>query len=171
MHYTIRQLHPDDAASLRSIRLEALQTYPLNYTATYESESQHPVAWFATLLEQERVFGAYTTEGELFATACLTPDTRPRNEHKALLRMVYVQPAYQRFGVARALLQQVMAYAALHFEQVLLSVEAGNQRAIDLYASLGFTIYGREPRASKLLDETYLDDILMIAFVKDIHHA
>ena len=165
--YTIRKLEISDAEALRAIRLEALRLYPDNYTAIYAAEAVHNVAWFAELLSREAIFGAYDSQGNLCATACLTPDMRPRNEHKAVLRMVYVQPRMQGQGLAKKVLLGALEYARVHFEQVLLSVESRNSGAIRLYESLGFTMYGHEPQASKLLDGSYLDDILMIAFMKD----
>jgi ribosomal protein S18 acetylase RimI-like enzyme len=169
MNHTIRQLRASDAAELRAIRLEALQTYPLNYTGTYAAEAQHDVAWFAEMLKTELVFGAWDENGTLFATACLSPDTRPRNEHKATLRMVYVRPSHQGGGVARALLRETLRYGARHFEQIILSVEAENHRAIWLYESLGFIIYGHEPRASKIAETHYLDDLLMVMFTEELN--
>jgi ribosomal protein S18 acetylase RimI-like enzyme len=164
MTYTVRQLTPTDAGNLRAIRLEALTVYPENYTATYATECQHDTAWFADLLTRETVFGAFDEEERLFATACLTPHTWDRNQHKATLRMVYVCAAWQGKGVARALIKAVLNYALTRFEQVLLSVESTNASAIHLYESLGFKTYGCEPHATKMPDGRYLDDVLMVAF-------
>ena len=94
--YIFKKLEAVDAPALRFIRLEALKHYPNNYTATYECEVAHDEKWFADLVKREWVFGAFNGRGDLCATACLTPDLRPRNQHKALLRMVYVAPAFQR---------------------------------------------------------------------------
>jgi L-amino acid N-acyltransferase YncA len=165
MTYTIRHLTPDDAGCLRAIRLEALTLYPENYTATYKTECQHDTAWFAALLEREAVFGAYDVQGRLFATACLTPHTWDRNQHKATLRMVYVCASEQKKGVAKAIIKAVMEYAATRFEQVLLSVESTNAAAIRLYEAFGFQTYGCEQHATKMPDGRYLDDVLMVAFL------
>ncbi len=161
----IRQLKTSDAAALREIRLEALSLYPHHYTATYESEAGHDVEWFKALLAWEEVFAAYDATGNICATACLTPDLRPRNEHKALLRMVYVQPDKQGQGLAKSVLSATLDYAKGRYEQILLSVESSNSGAIRLYESFGFTVYGNEPHATKLLDGGYLDDVWMILFL------
>lgn len=163
--YTFRKLIASDAELLRTIRLEALKHYPDNYTSTFEIEVAYDISCFVALLEKEWVFGAFNTAGELCATACLTPDIRARNQHKAMLRMVYVQPSSQGRGLAKSFLSYVIEFAKGKVEQVLLSVESSNDKAIRLYESLGFSIYGKEAHASKLLDGGYLDDILMVAFI------
>lgn len=162
--YTIRRLQETDAESLRAARLDSLKRYPLNYTGTYDDEARHDAAWFAAQTQSSLIFGVLTEGGELVGTACLSPDVRPRNEHKATLRMVYIAPAHQGRGLSRRLLEVTLAEGAHHFEQAVLSVEASNTPAVKLYLSLGFVEYGREPHASKLPDGSYLDDILMVKF-------
>lgn len=48
------------------------------------------------------------------------------------------------------------------YEQAELTVVGGNERAIHLYESFGFTEYGRLKNANKYDDGTYADDILMV---------
>jgi RimJ/RimL family protein N-acetyltransferase len=50
--------------------------------------------------------------------------------------------------------------------QVHLSVNADNPRALALYESLGFTAYGREPRALRV-KEAFFDEILMALALDD----
>ncbi len=50
-------------------------------------------------------------------------------------------------------------------EQVHLAVVATNAAAVTLYRSLGFTVYGRDPRALKLGDR-YVDEELMVRRVR-----
>lgn len=48
------------------------------------------------------------------------------------------------------------------FEQVELGVFSDNERAQGLYRKYGFKEYGRTPRAFKLKDGTYRDEIIMV---------
>jgi RimJ/RimL family protein N-acetyltransferase len=48
------------------------------------------------------------------------------------------------------------------FEQVELGVFSDNERAQGLYGKYGFKEYGRTPRAFKLKDGTYRDEIIMV---------
>lgn len=48
------------------------------------------------------------------------------------------------------------------FEQIELSVFEDNARAIHLYEKLGFQRFGIQPRAYKLKDGSYRDEIIMV---------
>ena len=52
----------------------------------------------------------------------------------------------------------------LRFEQLELGVFSDNARAIHLYESCGFHAWGTQPRAFKLKDGTYRDEIMMVRF-------
>ncbi len=53
----------------------------------------------------------------------------------------------------------------MDFEQIELGVYADNERAIALYKKTGFAEYGRIPRAFRLKDGTYIDEITMVRFL------
>jgi ribosomal protein S18 acetylase RimI-like enzyme len=76
---------------------------------------------------------------------------------------VYVTPEYRRRGVARALMESLIARARRDpsLEQILLAVTTANDAASGLYRSLGFTTYGTEPRARRI-GSTYIDERMMI---------
>ena len=48
------------------------------------------------------------------------------------------------------------------FEQLELEVYSDNSRAIHLYEKFGFERYGIQPRAFKLKDGSYRDEIIMV---------
>lgn len=76
---------------------------------------------------------------------------------------MYVKPDRRRKGVAQVLLSEIVerANAIPGVEQILLSVAAERIAAKKLYQSLGFEVYGREPRTLKI-DARYVDEDLMI---------
>ena len=73
---------------------------------------------------------------------------------------MYVRSEARGTGLARALVQQVIAHARTLVEEVRLTVEASNVAARRLYGAVGFTEYGLERRALKVGRE-YYDDVLM----------
>ncbi len=160
----ISRLDAGHAPLLRTLRLEALRNYPEYFTGTYAEESQYDDAYFANIIGRDEVYGVWNGEA-LISSAALQPDVRPHNEHKAILWMMYVQSTCQGQGAGQRLLEHIIDDAAQRYEQILLSVESGNQSAVRLYQRLGFTQYGYEPRTAKLPDGRYLDDILMIRFL------
>ena len=73
---------------------------------------------------------------------------------------------YQKFcglGLGRVMMETAIAAAKEKgFEQMELQVVEGNNRAIHLYESLGFTRFGLRPNAMKYKDGTYANEILMV---------
>lgn len=59
------------------------------------------------------------------------------------LHNIAVDPAYQRNGFGRLLLEDVLAYAEKHHYTVYLEVRVSNQAAIALYERVGFDTVGR----------------------------
>ncbi len=156
----IRRLTPEDAARFRAVRLRALQEFPENYASSYEEESTQPEAFHRDVLEQHYVLGAF--EGDTLIGTVVMRRYGFRNfHHKATLSAVYVQPSHQGRGIGKQLVEAVLAHAKTQVEQIILAVGANNPPGVRFYESLGFTIYGHEPRAMKRHGQ-YFDDIWMI---------
>ncbi len=155
----LRRLGPGDADAFRELRLLALQTAPGSFGATWEDESTRPPSAFAARLEGSVVLAA-ESGGGLLACAGLRRDEGPRERHKAFVWGVFVRPEARGHGLAGSLLRALLRAAPDGVEQVRLSVSAGNAPARALYARLGFTPYGLEPRALKTPDG-YIDEVLM----------
>ncbi len=73
---------------------------------------------------------------------------------------MYVRPDARGAGVARRLVEAVIAYARVRVELIQLSVVEGNEQARRLYARLGFVEYGIEKNSLKY-GGRYYDEILM----------
>jgi RimJ/RimL family protein N-acetyltransferase len=73
---------------------------------------------------------------------------------------MYVRPEARGAGVARRLVEAVIAYARARVELIQLSVVVGNEPARRLYARLGFVEYGIEKNSLKYRGR-YYDEILM----------
>ncbi|HLU04529.1 MAG TPA: GNAT family N-acetyltransferase [Advenella sp.] len=155
-------LDANDAAAFRRFRLAALQSAPQAFGSSHAAESAQPLAFFQERLRTGKVWAA-RAGNTIVGTAGLTPCSGVRERHKGFLWGVFVASHLRGQGIAKALLEQLLAYADQHYEQVILSATAVNLRALTLYQQAGFEIYGKEPRSLK--DETgYSDEFLMVRF-------
>ncbi|MDO5436071.1 MAG: GNAT family N-acetyltransferase [Clostridia bacterium] len=87
-----------------------------------------------------------------------------RNAHRADIGIaLYLD--YTGMGIGKKLFSLILdTIEKCGFESAELTVVEGNDRAIHMYRSFGFTETGRIPKANKYDDGTYADNILMIRF-------
>ena len=160
----IRQLTPGDAALYRSIRLEGLKESPEAFGSTFDAEFTKPLAWFFDRLGSSVVFGAIRDanllDAKILGVAAFAVRDGEKEAHKGLLWGMYVRPDARGAGVARRLVEAVIAYARPRVELIQLSVVVGNEQARRLYARLGFVEYGIEKNSLKFRG-IYFDEILM----------
>jgi len=117
----------------------------------------------AAILAQpdQAVFGAFA-EDRLVGLLGLRRAERRKQRHKAMIWGVYVAPAGRGAGLGRALFEAALAEARRWegLEKVELSVSADAPEALGLYESVGFRVWGREPRSlcdgGRCADEIYL---------------
>lgn len=160
-----RYLTADDAGEWLRLRLEALQGDPEAFSASFEE--YQPLS-----LEEVRkrlgfdakdafVVGAFEN-GRLQGCAGFYRDKGLKSRHKGRVWGVYVTPDRRGSGVGTKIMKMLLERGATldRVQQILLSVTATQAAAIRLYRSLGFTSYGREPRALKVgqrfVDEDYM---------------
>ena len=86
-----------------------------------------------------------------------------KDRHKGYVVSMYVLPEKRGYGMGKALMQELIAQAKqlAGLEQLQLAVVTTNRAACLLYRSLGFEVYGTEPRALKM-GEHYWDEDLMV---------
>lgn len=86
-----------------------------------------------------------------------------KGQHKGYIISMYTAPEQRGRGVGKALVAEaiVQARAIPGIEQLHLAVVTTNTAARQLYQSLGFEVYGLEPRALKQ-GEQYWDEELMV---------
>lgn len=89
-----------------------------------------------------------------------------RNAHRADIGIaLYLD--YTGMGIGKKLFSLVLeTIEQCGFESAELTVIEGNDRAIHMYQSFGFTETGRIPRANKYDDGTYADSIFMVKALK-----
>ena len=162
---TIRRLVPSDAAAYQQLRLMALAESPTAFGSSVEAESGLPLSLIASQMETHsgrQRFGAFDGE-RLVGLVGVGRESALKTRHKGYIGGVYVRPDQRGKGLGRQLMQAALAGAATMegVRQLSLNVTANNTSAIALYASLGFTAYGREPNAL-LVDQVMYDNVLMV---------
>lgn len=157
--HPVRRLGNMDVADYRAIRLATLEIEPAFFGSLHADEMKRPIEDFARAIADAAVLGAYL-DSRLVGVVRLQGKTGAKERHKASLHGFFVRPEHRGKGVGSALMNTAIEIARASFEQVLLSVVAGNSNAIKMYERVGFRRYGVEPRARKY-DGRYADMVLM----------
>ena len=160
MRFDLQILGPEDASAFRALRLEALERHPCAFAAAYDEESGQSAADVAERLVRQAVFGGFV-DGALVGVAGFATPALAKKMHKGVLWGVYVCACRRGHGLGRALVAQVIGYARGRVAQLHATVVAANPVACALYRDLGFVTYGVEPRALKV-GERYFDQELMV---------
>jgi ribosomal protein S18 acetylase RimI-like enzyme len=160
----IRVLEPADWEAYRAIRLEALANAPEAFAADLEEQRRlAPEDWANRLRGADSfVLGAFEND-RIVGMVGFVRQRGPKLRHKGTVWGMYVSPGCRGKGAGRLLMQELIERARRldGLEQLTLTVVSDNAPARQLYLSLGFQVYGREPRALKV-GERYLDEELMI---------
>lgn len=160
---TVARLTPDDAAALQALRREALLLHPTAFSADPELEAKFTLEQWRERLGARVWFGG-TMGGVLCGMAAFSTEPSKKTRHTGHLGSMYVRQEARGTGMADALIEAFIDHATKHVEQVALTVEAGNARAIRLYERHGFRTIGRMPR-SILVDGVYYDELQMFRTV------
>jgi RimJ/RimL family protein N-acetyltransferase len=155
----VRRLMPADARLFREIRLEALQQAPEAFGSSFEQECSQSLAQFEAVLTNADVFGAFR-EADLLGMAGYRGQDGAKRAHKGFLWGMYVRASARGTGVAKPLVEAVLAHARERVELVQLTVVKENEAAQRLYRRCGFVAYGHEVHALKQ-DGRYYDEVLM----------
>jgi ribosomal protein S18 acetylase RimI-like enzyme len=143
----IRRIEAGEGPALRDLRLRALRDAPDAFTVTYEEGLALPDAywteWATELAEGGASFGlAAKHDGRWIGMAVGDPHRDHPGE--AGLFAMWVDPAARGAGVARALVEGVVAWArSAGFPAIWLRVTVSNDAAVRLYTRCGFTDEGR----------------------------
>jgi ribosomal protein S18 acetylase RimI-like enzyme len=143
--YSIRALGLDDLPLYRTLRLAALRDHPEAFGADYQEEQEADLARMIGTPPSVMLGGF--VGNDLVGSAGIAVSPRVKQRHKGQVSAVYVVPAWRGTGLARALIDALIAYARVRGLAVLtLSVTVGNRAATRLYQDAGFSRYGQEPR-------------------------
>lgn len=136
-------LTDDDWKLLQDVRLLALDESPAAFLSTYEAEASLDEAGWRSRCRSD-VWIVARSGGQVVGVVCSVraPD-RPADERH--LESVWVDPAYRRRGVLRAILRH-LAIVEPEVRTWLVWVLSGNDEARSAYERLGFAATGeRQP--------------------------
>ena len=160
----IRVLTQEDVSEWIRLRLEALEVDAKAFSASldeYRLLSLDDVKTRLWSVPDAFVVGAFD-DGKMLGMAGFYRDRGPKVRHKGRVWGVYVSSSRRGRGLGRQMMNALLERAAAipGIEQVLLSVTSSQTAALALYRSLGFQIFGTEPRAlnakGEFIDEHYL---------------
>jgi len=162
----IRRLNPEDAMSFRELRLRALKDHPDAFGTSYEEAANLSIEKTAEKLKPSPdafVLGAFDEAGKLVGMVGFHREKGMKKRHKGVIWGMYCLPECRGKGVGKALLAEVVKRARKMkgLELITLRVVASNDPAKNLYLSVGFRTWGKEPRSLKI-GSRYMDQELMV---------
>lgn len=149
------------------IKFKCMTSGETHFMARYPEEcvySPETAASLAACEESPFDFEVGVFDGEEQVGGVGVAQLRPhiKYRHRAVMG-ISVLKEYWGCGLGSYLIQLAIDQARANgFEQLELGVYSDNSRAIHLYEKFGFERYGIQPRAFKLKDGTYRDEIIMV---------
>jgi ribosomal protein S18 acetylase RimI-like enzyme len=145
------------------LRLESLRLLPANFAADLAQEEAMAKEQWLSRLASAASFGGFI-DGKLSGMVVFSRPSRPKLAHTGDIGAMYVRDSARGTGLADALMTALLDHASQVVEQVQLTVNAENARAIKFYERHGFREIGRIPR-SLHVGGHYYDDMLMFRSV------
>ncbi|MBT2637607.1 GNAT family N-acetyltransferase [Bacillus sp. ISL-39] len=164
----IRRLNGGDAESYRLLRHEALLKNPEAFSSSYEDEKNYKTSDYSQRIDSKSTYTFGAFDGvQLAGVVTLVPEGKVKLKHRANIFAMYVTPAQRGQSIGRLIMKKAIQQAEelKSVKQIYLTVNASNEPARKLYASLGFETYGVD-RKAMLIDGTYHDEDLMVLFLE-----
>lgn len=151
----------------KALRARALRDHPDAFMETPEAFEARSVESIAARMRESAAIGGFTLVAELpgrglVGTASVGIGFTPKDAHRGLVWGVYVAPEARGMGVGQRIMQELIERASRNpsLRNLHLAVVRSNDRALQLYESLGFTQYGLDVDALYVNGE-FLSEILM----------
>ena len=163
-HCTIRSVEPEDAERMLTYMKTMLGETP--FLLRTPEEFDYTTEEEARILEGRKnnprsLMLVAEKDGQIIASADVCGYKQKRRLHRAELG-ISVRKDYWNQGIGSAMMERLIAFAVrCGYEQIELTAESKNRRALSMYMKYGFTVYGTRPHGLKYPDGSYDDDYLM----------
>jgi RimJ/RimL family protein N-acetyltransferase len=167
----IRLFTEQDAQTLWDLRMLALETDPSSFVESPEELRAMSVEEFATRLRADHaenfIVGAFEQRTAVGMVGCYQ-EVPLKRRHKAWIWGVFVKPAERGRGIARSVMQAVIARAKAidDLDMVMLTVAVDQPAPRKLYESLGFRSFGVEPKGIKIGNQAHDEEHMVLEFRK-----
>lgn len=164
----VRSIRTTDAAAFRELRIEALRTCPLAFSADVtEAEARPMDQWHARIAEATgegtQVIVLADAGDRLAGMTGVYTDKAPKVAHIGTVWGVYVREEYRGRGIGESLIRACIDWSRARGLLVLrLGVAVGNDAAQRCYERCGFTVYGTEPAALRWEGKLYDENLMAI---------
>jgi ribosomal protein S18 acetylase RimI-like enzyme len=164
MTISVRRMDVADVPALRELRLESLRLHPECFGADLETEEKMSVEHMAARMHTGYSFGGFS-DNVLSGLVVFVKPNNKKTGHTGELGAMYVRANARGTGLADALVEAAIDQAvATGTEQIKLTVNADNPRAIKLYERHGFRPIGKFPNSLRVGDKTY-EELIMLRTV------
>ena len=138
---------------------EFLTQYPDEFNISVEDE----IKWISKFDQQTSSMLVAKAGDKVVGNAAINPAGKASKlKHRCSFGIAIIND-YQGIGVGRVLTQEMISFATkVGYKQVELEVASRNYKAINLYLSEGFKVYGTRPNHYEYRDGHYEDVYLMV---------
>lgn len=153
-------LRPEHVQGTRRIYNHAIETSTATFEMTPRTYDQQ-LDWANEHSGAYPAIVALAVSGQVTGFASLSP-YRPRPAYSTTVEdSVYVDGAFQRQGIGRALLNDLLALASSHgFHAVIGRIAGGNEPSVALHQACGFEVIGVEKEVGRKFGR-WLDVVCM----------
>lgn len=146
------------------LRLAALYEQPPAFGTPVEKEEKLALEAVASRLQESEdtyLLGAFL-DNILIGIIRFSRFEEANEKHRGFIAGLYVKPDFRRHGIARALVTEVLLRARRDsgLRRIHLTVVTAQDAAIQLYKSLGFSIYGTEREAFSNEGQFYSEHLM-----------
>lgn len=158
----IKHLTEKDWRIYKSLRIEALEKFPMSFASTLKEENTLSNKEWQNTLTNSVIFGAFCNS-KIIGCCGFSVFKIIKMKHKATIWGMYIQPEYTGLGIADLLLKTAVDYAKNNgIKKIQLACVSYNQRAIRFYQKNGFEIYAKDSLSIKIGDKFYDDYLMML---------
>ena len=162
----LREAEPEDAESMIAyLRQTAAETHfmvRLPEEVDFTLEAEERILRNIRKSDKDLMLAAFDGDRVVGNVGVHIFHDRTKVRHRSSLGIAIIQE-YCSSGLGTILMERGIDFAKkAGFEQLELGVFADNDRALCLYKKMGFEEIGRIPRAFRLPDGSYIDEITMV---------